>query len=142
MENIHKIILILSIIFMWAPMLRPPVHKILRNRKTYTGFMYFSVLLPIISFATWNIDLSEKEKSSAFMAFYPIIYLFVYKIFDNIILKKYNRHLIYTVQYNVVWVDDESDNAKSLDNLFEFLLIMVPILIPWGLSFLILQYCC
>ena len=104
--------------------------------------MYFSILLPIISFATWNIDLPENEKSSAFMAFYPIIYLVMYKIFDNIILKKYNRHLIYTVKYNVLWVDDESDNAKSLDNLFEFLLIMVPILIPWGLSFLILKYCC
>jgi hypothetical protein len=140
MENIHKIILALSIIFMWAPMLRPPVHKILRNRKTYAGFMYFSILLPIISFATWNIDLSENDKSSTFMAFYPIIYLVIYKNFDNIILKKYNRHLIYTVKYNVVWVDDESENAKSLDNLFEFLLIMVPILIPWGLSFLILKY--
>jgi hypothetical protein len=68
----------------------------------------------------------------------PIIYLVIYKNFDNIILKKYNRHLIYTVKYNVVWVDDESE--ESLDNLFEFLLIMVPILIPWGLSFLILKY--
>jgi hypothetical protein len=47
------------------------------------------------------------------MAFYPIIYLVIYN-FDNIILKKYNRHLIYTVKYNVVWVDDESENAKSL----------------------------
>jgi drug/metabolite transporter (DMT)-like permease len=81
MENIHKIILALSIIFMWAPMLRPPVHKTLRNRKTYAGFMYFSILLPIISFATWNIDLSENDKSSTFMAFYPIIYLVIYKKF-------------------------------------------------------------
>jgi lipid-A-disaccharide synthase-like uncharacterized protein len=56
------------------------------------------------------------------MAFYPIIYLVFIKNFDNIILKKYNRHLIYTVKYNVVWVDDESENAKSLDNLFEFYL--------------------
>jgi hypothetical protein len=126
---------------MWAPMLRPPVHKILRNRKTYAGFMCFSILLPIISFVTWNIDLPENEKSSAFMAFYPIIYLVMYNIFDNLILKKYNRHLIYTVKYNVIRVDDESDNAKSLDNLFEFLLVMVPLLIPWGISLLI-KYCC
>jgi hypothetical protein len=50
MENIHKIILALSIFYV-GPMLSPPVHKILRNRKTNAGFMYFSILLPIISFA-------------------------------------------------------------------------------------------
>jgi hypothetical protein len=79
MENIHKIILALSIIFMWAPMLRPPVHK-LRNRKLMQALCIF-FLLPIISFATWNIDLSENDKSSTFMAFYPIIYLVIYKKF-------------------------------------------------------------
>jgi hypothetical protein len=42
MENIHKIILALSIIFMY-PMLRPPVH-ILRNRKLM--LYVFSILLP------------------------------------------------------------------------------------------------
>jgi hypothetical protein len=47
------------------------------------------------------------------------LYLVIYNYFLSVI----NRHLhLHTVKYNVVWVDDESENAKSLDNLFEFYL--------------------
>jgi hypothetical protein len=77
MENIHKIIPPFQSFL--VPMLRPPVHKILRNRKL-AGFMYFSFSSNHF-FLQWNIDLSEMTNRASFMVFYPIIYLVIIKKF-------------------------------------------------------------
>ncbi len=144
MDIINKLCLVISIIFTFAFILHPPWHKSFRNEKTYNYFLYFSVILPIVALLTL-FGKVENQKISVVITFYPIIFLLLYKYFDNRILKKYNRHLIFTVKYNVVWKDDESDYATSTDNWYHLLVCLIPIFLPYGIGWIIfeiIKYCC
>ena len=39
-----------------------------------------------------------------------------------------------SVKYNVVWKDDESDNATSTDNWYQLLVCLIPLFLPYGIS--------
>ncbi len=139
MDITNKIVVAISILFIWLPLGFPSVHKILRNKKIYNSFLFLSILLPIISFATWYNGINNNQKSSSFMTFCPILFLILYKFFDNIILKKYNRHIYFYRRYNIICKDVESDYAKSIDRWFQFLVIIIPMISCGVASWIILK---
>ena len=138
MDNINKLSLVISIIFVFAFIVNPPWHKIFRNKKTYHFFLYFSIIFPIVSFLTLFGEI-ENPKISVFITFYPLIFLILHKYFDNRILNKYNRHLIFSKKYNVIWKYDESDYATSTDNWYQLLICLVPIILPYGIGSIIFE---
>lgn len=123
---------------MFAFIINPPWHKIFRNKKTYNCILYISILLPIVSFLTLFGEV-ENQRISVFVTLYPFIFLILYRHFDNLILKKYNRHLIFSREYNVIWKDDESDYATSTDNLYHFLISFIPIILSYGTGWIIFE---
>ena len=144
MNFLNKFCLIVTIIFVFAFIINPPWHKIFRNRKTYNYILYISIFLPIVSFLTLFGEV-ENPKISVFVTFYPLIFIVLYRHFDNIILKKYNRNLIFKRKYNVIWKDDESDYATSTDNWYQFFISFCPIILPNGIGwviFKIIKYYC
>lgn len=138
MDIINKFCLVISIIFVFTFIINPPWHKIFRDKKTYNFFLYFSIIFPIVSFLTLFGEI-ENPKISVSISLYPVTFLILHKYFDNRILKKYNRHLIFSKQYNVLWKDDESDNATSTDNWFQFLICFIPLILPYGIGWLVFE---
>lgn len=138
MDLLNKFSLIITIIFVFAFIINSPWHKIFRNKKTYNYILYISIFLPIVSFLTLFGEV-ENPRISAFVTLYPFIFLILYRHFDNLILKKYNRHLIFRRKYNVIWKDNESDYATSTDNLYQFLISFIPIILPYGIGWIIFE---
>ena len=144
MDYLNKFCLIITIIFVFAFIINPPWHKIFRNEKIYRNVLYISIFLPIVSFLTLLGEI-ENPKISVFVTFCPLLFLVLYKRFDNLILKKYNRHIIFQRKYNVIWKDDESDYATSLDNWYHFLISFIPPILSYGvgwITFEIIKYYC
>ena len=138
MDIINKLSLVISILFVFAFIINPPWHKIFRNKKTYNYFLYFSIVFPIVSFLTLFGEI-ENPKIGVFITFYPLIFLILHKYFDNRILNEYNRHLIFSKKYNVIWKDDESDYATSTDNWYQLLICLVPIILPYVIGWIIFE---
>ncbi len=144
MDSLNKLCLIITIIFVFAFIINPPWHKVFRNKKKYNIILGISIFLPIISFLTLFGEV-ENPRISMFVTFYPFIFLLLYRHYDDLILKKYNRHLIFRREYNVIWKDDESDYATSLDDRYHFLISFIPIILPsiigWIIFEIIKYYC-
>ena len=138
MDIINKFCLVISIIFVFGFIINPPWHKIFRDKKTYTIFLYFFIIFPIVSFLTLFGEI-QNPKISVSITLYPVIFLVLHKYFDNRIVKKYNRHLIFSKQFNVLWKDDESDNATSTDNWFQFLICFTPLILLYGFGLLVFE---
>ena len=144
MDILNKLWLALSIIFVFAFIINPPLHKIFRNKKTYNYFLFFSIILPLISFLTLFGEI-EKQKLSFFITLSPLIFLLLYKYFDNRILKKFNRNIYFYNKYNVLWKDEESDYTTSTDNWFQFVISLAPLFLLYGIGWItleIIRYCC
>ena len=138
MDFLNNFCLIFTIIFVFAFIINPPWHKILRNKKTYIIILYISIFLPIVSFLTLFGEF-ENPRISVFVTFYPLIFLVLHRHYDNLILKKYKRHLIFSRKYNVIWKDDESDYATSTDNWYQLLICLIPLILPYGIGWIIFE---
>lgn len=47
--------------------------------------------------------------------------------------------MYFSIKYNSIWNDDESDHTQLLDGLFQFLLSIVPLILSWGFGSLLLK---
>ena len=128
----------ITIIFVFAFIINPPGHKMFRNKRTYKIILIISTFLPIVALLTLFREV-KNPKISSFITFYPFIFLILYRHFENLILKKHQRHLIFKRKYHVLWRDDESDFATSSDNWFQFLISFIPIILPFGISWIIFE---
>ncbi|RKR10738.1 hypothetical protein C8C83_2417 [Flavobacterium sp. 90] len=126
--------------FIWyITLVYPPTHRILRNKKTYTLFLSFSILTPILAIIAYNDSMLQNRKETSFLSVYLLIFLIMYKYFDNYILKQNNRNLYFKKQYNSVWVDEESDEVTSIEEWIQFALTILPLLLCYILKYIILD---
>lgn len=140
MANLNLFGSILSFAFIWLiALLYPPLHKILRNKKTYFGLLFFSILLTFSSIFFYEDDIFHNKTHTLQLSSCLLFFLILYKICDNVILKKYDRHMYFSIKYNSIWNDDESDHTQMLDGLFQFLLSIVPLILSWGFGSLLLK---
>ena len=55
-----------------------------------------------------------------------MIFMLLYRYFDNYILRKYQRNLILSIRFNDFWQDEESNQQTSIELLFQLLLLGIP----------------
>lgn len=140
METISLITICLGFGFIWfITLIYPPAHKILREKKTYNLFLYFSILSPIFSITAYSNEMLQNRKETLFISLYLLFFLLMYKYCDNYILKKHQRNLYFKKKYNSVWHDQESDEVESIDEWFQFGLIIIPLILCYILKYLILD---
>lgn len=148
METINKIGFGLSFLFIWTTVLiYPSLHKILRNKRTFRVLLIISILLPIVSFLSYNEKIIWNEHTVHFYSFQLLIFLVLYKYYDNYIIKKHNRHIYFFTKYNrVLWTDEESDLITSTEFWLQYSLLLVPLigsaLFNWLILEILKKYCC
>lgn len=140
----NGIIFSISFAFILIPtVLYPPLHKILRDQKTYKSIFYFTIFLPIISILLLLFDSADIENHNSFISFSPLFFLLLYKYYDRIILSKYGRHIYFFVRFNhSLYSDDESDKTTSLELWLGISLTIFPFLMSAGINYLILDLIC
>ncbi|PXY38751.1 hypothetical protein DMB65_21290 [Flavobacterium cheongpyeongense] len=67
------------------------------------------------------------SKNIFYGSFFFLIFLLLYKYFDNYILKKNQRNLILSIRFNNFWQDEESEKQTSLELFFQISLLGIPI---------------
>ncbi|MFH7002791.1 hypothetical protein [Flavobacterium bizetiae] len=140
METISLTASLMGFAFIWyITIVYPPAHRILRNKKTYNIFLFFSILSPILAITVYNSQMLQNRKETAFLSLYLLIFLVLYKYFDNCIFKKNGRNIYFKVRYNSVWKDEESDKVTSREEWFNFILIFLPLILCYALKYLILD---
>lgn len=88
METISLITICLGFGFIWfVTFVHPPTHRILRAKKTYNLFLYFSILSPIISIIIFNSQMLQNQKETLFLSLYLLFFLLMYKCCDDYIFK-------------------------------------------------------
>jgi hypothetical protein len=99
-EDVNAILYLISALFFFMMGMFPPAHKILRNPQTYKRFLIFSLVLPVLSLLFFS-GLKDDDKQLSFFSLSPLFFLLLFKSFDNIIARKYNRHLYFYFNHNV-----------------------------------------
>ena len=123
--------------YIWfSIMLFPSLHRILRNIKVYVMFLVFSIALPIASINYYGKEIIDTKKEGDLMSFYLLLYLIMYKYFDNIILKKHNRHLYFHIRNDDFWGETESMESKGIEHFYQFVLILFPAILMYGIEYL------
>ena len=102
-----------------------PFYKYLRNSNVYFALLFLS-FLPIIYLAIRFTDFTFIPQFTAILN--PLSNLLLYKLFDNIILKKYKRHIYFYRKYST---DIESIESTWLEFLFQMILFSSPLLLAW-----------
>ncbi|MCC9061918.1 hypothetical protein [Flavobacterium piscisymbiosum] len=140
METISLTASLIGFAFIWyVTLIYPPAHKILRDKKKYNMLFYFSILSPFLAITAYNSQMLENRKETSFLSLCLLIFLILYKYFDNYILKKNGRNLYFKVRYNSVWKDEESDKVTTLEECFNFILIILPLILCFALKYTILD---
>ncbi|OXA86995.1 Uncharacterised protein [Flavobacterium hibernum] len=140
MVTISLIASLVGFAFIWyVTLIYPPAHRILRDKKTYNLFLYFSILTPILAIIAYNDSMLQNRKETSFLSIYLLIFLIMYKYFDNYILKQNNRNIYFKKKYNSVWVDKESNEVTTIEEWFQFSLTILPLLFCYILKYIILD---
>jgi len=140
METISLTASLMGFAFIWyVTLIYPPAHRILRDIKTYRILFFFSMLLPILAIIAFNNQMLHNRKETSFLSLYLLIFLLIYKHLDNYILKRNGRNLYFTIKYNSVWNDEESDEATSIEGWFQFILTIFPLLLCYFLKYIVLD---
>ncbi|KOP37731.1 hypothetical protein DBB36_19170 [Flavobacterium sp. WLB] len=140
MENISLAISLFGFALVWfITLIYPPAHVILRKKKNYNRLFYFSILSVLLSILVYNNEMPQNRKETSFLALYLLFFLLMYRYFDNYILKRNNRNLYFKIKYNSVWNNEESDEATSIEEWFQFSLTILPIILCYALKYLVLD---
>lgn len=129
-------ITIISLMWLFIPVfVYPPIHKIWRKKRSYNLSLIIALVLPILSILTFQNSFTTIEEQNLFFSICPILFLLFYKYYDRIILKKYNRHIYFYVDWSLNYFidDEESEESTSL----EFWLKLSLFIFPLGICFLI-----
>jgi hypothetical protein len=126
-EILNKLGFILGFVFSWATVLvYPPLHRILRNKIIFYTLFLIATFLCIISFLLYDSMITKVDKQMSIASLYSIIFLVLYKIYNNLVLNKNGRNIYFYIKYNSVWGDGESDEATGFENLLQFSLLFIP----------------
>jgi hypothetical protein len=129
---------LISIFFVMLPTIIVPItHKVLRNKKVFYSLVVFSLGLIVAVSSEYNIRLDQGDKINFLISFSPLTFLILYKSFDNIILKKLNRHIhFYAGLILSTYWDEESKDVTDLEMFLQSVFLFIPFL--WvGIGFLI-----
>lgn len=107
----------------------PIGHKFLRLKYNYNSIFITSLIISILCiYLYYFTDNGKTEKVNMWSPVSVVIFLLLYKLFDYIILKIYNRNLFFYIEHNRNTFDDEeSDKSSFLDIAFQLLLLIIPI---------------
>ena len=107
----------------------PIGHKFLRLKHNFNQIFITSLIISILCICLYYFTENGKtEKLNMWSPLSVVIFLLLYKLFDNIILKIYNRNLFFFIEHNRNTFDDEeSEKSSFLDIVFQFLLLIIPI---------------
>ncbi|NDK56665.1 hypothetical protein [Pontibacter fetidus] len=116
--------LFLTLFFVWIPtFIAPPTHKYLRNNIVYACCTIVAILIFGWSIANYNQTTSPIEKSHIPLYVSPIVFLILYKVFDNIVQRRLGRHIYFWMKF--------MRNKESVEQtFFEWLLQMVLVFVP------------
>ncbi len=87
-------LLAISLIFVEAFSLTP-AYYLLRGYFLYYLFLGISLLFPWIAYELMSNGLEPCNTSLLVAAFSPLLFMILFKWFDKIIQKRYNRHLYF-----------------------------------------------
>jgi hypothetical protein len=136
----NGIIFALSCAFIFIPTIFPSTHKVLRKQKEFKYILFFAISLPVFSISLLIFDPDEIENHNSFMSLSPLFFILLYKYYDNIILRKYGRHIYFFIRYNhALYSDDESDESTSLKLWLQLSLTIFPFLLSAFINFIILD---
>ena len=111
----------------------PPSHKILRNKIVYIVCIGLSLLVLGIALSYSAENPNNKTRTDALLAFSPLTFIILYKLFDSYIRKKLNRPIYFSKRYIK---DLETTEQTNLELTLQTILGLIPIM--WlGLAILL-----
>ncbi len=136
----NGIIYALSYAFIFITTIFPSTHKVLWKQKEFKYILFFAISLPVFSILLLIFDPDEIENHNSFMSLSPLFFILLYKYYDNIIWRKYGRHIYFFVRNNHdLYSDDESDESTSLELWLQLSLTIFPFLLSAFINFIILD---
>lgn len=112
---------IISFIFTFI-MSTSQLHKVLRNYRNYRVIFIIAMLLPLVSLIDYFI--SKSFDVFIFLSLAPICFLVLYKVFDKIILLRYNRNIYFYTRYSQ---EKESIESTWEEFFYQAILFFIPI---------------
>ncbi|MFN3754033.1 hypothetical protein [Flavobacterium sp.] len=126
---------IISFFSVWfANVLYSPTHKYLRDNKVHFILVAISIIMLIASVLQIKPDWEKFQKVNALGPILLICYLALYKLFDFIALKKYNRHMYFSCRISNWMEKEEAKEATWLEFVMQFSLLMISMFLWWKLG--------
>ncbi len=112
----------------------PHTLRFFRYPRIYKQTLFLSFCLLIIGiflqfFENHNCD----ERRLMFYPLCPLIFLLLYKLTDNIALRKLNRHMYYLTMWQIR--DEESAKSTLIENVVQYSIFLLSIYIPSQISY-------
>ncbi|AKQ45871.1 hypothetical protein TH63_09810 [Rufibacter radiotolerans] len=118
--------LFLALFFVWIPtFVVPPTHKYLRNNTVYICCIIVAISIFGWSLENYSPNLPQIEKSHMPLYISPLVFLILYKLFDNIIQKRLERHMYFRMKY---MSNKESEEQTWFEWLLQMVLGFVPLI--------------
>lgn len=134
------IIFAISFIYIWIIVfIYPPWHKVLRTANVYKTLLVTSILLSLLSFLSYDPAMEKSEKDMVFAASHLMLFLILYKVYDNYLLRIQKRHIFFYVKFNSVWKDNESDASSFVEGLMQFSLVIIPLVVCYFFRWIVID---
>lgn len=111
----------------------PHTLRYFRYTRFYNQALTSSIILLIIGIALQLIENQNcEERRLMFYPLCPLIFLLLYKLSDNIALKKLKRHMYYLTMWQIR--DEESSKSTLIENIAQHVIFFSSIFIPIVIS--------
>ena len=107
--------------------------RFFRYSRFYTQALVSSFILLLIGIALQSYENQDCDERR--LMFYPLcllIFLLLYKLSDNIAMKKLKRHMYYLTMWQIR--DEESSKSTLIENITQYTIFLISIFIPMAVS--------
>ena len=142
MQTINGIYSIFAVLFIVTSfvlvLLLPYTLRFFRIPRIFNGTLLLFIVILIVGIGIqFQENFNCDERHMIFYPLYIISFLLLYKLCDNIVLKKLNRNMYYLTPRGIT--DEESQNSTLLENIMQFFIIAISFYIPWLINSWILK---
>ena len=113
-------------VFVWTPTLMTRWYEYLRIEKIYKASLIFAIICFTSMFFIYDTSLSFSDKGNVLVLMAPLLFLIIFKLFDNGALKLYKRHSIITNWYTI----KHKEKYKAYDVIGFLAMTILPFFIP------------
>lgn len=140
MVDIYWFFILFVFVIIMMGLLLPHLLSIFRIPRIFNQALSICIFLFVVGIIfQFQDNFNCDDRRGLFYPLYGIVFLILYKIADNVALKKLGRHMYYRYLLSRYYTNEKAEQSTLMENIAQILIFLMTFIIPYYSSFWIVK---